>query len=87
MIEPREVPRLPVLDWQGFGFSAALRVPSVADGPAHVFTSSGRAAIMLCLESLGVREGGQVLGPTSDCPSTVAPIIAVGAKPVFLPDQ
>lgn len=85
MIQPREVPRLPVFDWQGLGFGAAREVPSVTDGSAHVFTSSGRAAIMLGLESLGVGEGDQVLVPTYHCPTMVAPIVAVGAEPVFYP--
>jgi dTDP-4-amino-4,6-dideoxygalactose transaminase len=85
MIQPREVPRLPVLDWQGFGLGGIRAVPSIIDGSAHFFTSSGRAAIMLGLELLGVQEGDQVLVPTYHCPTMVAPIIAVGAEPVFYP--
>ena len=85
MIQPREVPRLPVLDWQGFGLGGIRAVPSIVDGSVHFFTSSGRAAIMLGLESLGVHEGDQVLVPTYHCPTMVAPIIAVGAEPVFYP--
>ena len=85
MIRPRDVPRLPVLDWQGFGLGGVRAVPSVIDGSEHVFTSSGRAAIMLGLECLGVGKGDQVMVPTYHCPTMVAPIIAVGAEPVFYP--
>ena len=85
MIQPRDVPRLPVLDWQGFGLGGVRAVPSIIDGSVHFFTSSGRAAIMLGLESLGIHEGDRVLVPTYHCPTMVAPIIAVGAEPVFYP--
>jgi dTDP-4-amino-4,6-dideoxygalactose transaminase len=85
LIRPDEVPRLPVLDWQAFGTRGAGDVLSVSDGSEHIFTSSGRAAIMLGLESLGVGKGDQVMVPTYHCPTMVAPIIAVGAEPVFYP--
>ena len=85
MIQARDVPRLPVLDWQSLGTGFTREVPSVADGSEHVFTSSGRAAIMLGLESLGVGRGDQVLVPTYHCPTMVAPIIALGAEPLFYP--
>ena len=84
-IQPRNVPRLPVLDWQAFGIRGASDVLSVSDGSEHIFTSSGRAAIMLGLESLDVGKGDQVMVPTYHCPTMVAPIIAVGAEPVFYP--
>lgn len=84
-IQPHQVPRLPVLDWQALGTRQAGDVLSVADDSEHIFTSSGRAAIMLGLESLGVGKGDQVMVPTYHCPTMVAPIIAVGAEPVFYP--
>ncbi len=83
MINPRDVPRLPVLDWKSFGIRKASDVVSVADGSEYIFTSSGRAAIMLGLEFLGVGKGDQVMVPTYHCPTMVAPVIAVGAEPVF----
>lgn len=85
LIQPHSIPALPVLDWRGFGKGEAGDVLSVADGSLHVFTSSGRAAIMLGLESLGVGKGDRVMVPTYHCPTMVAPIIAVGAEPVFYP--
>lgn len=85
LIQPHEVPRLPVLDWQAIGIRGTGDVLSVSDGSEHIFTSSGRAAIMLGLESLGISKGDQVLVPTYHCPTMVAPIIAVGAEPVFYP--
>lgn len=84
-ILPRDVPRLPVLDWQTLGARTSSDILSVSDGIEHVFTSSGRAAIMLGLELLGVGQGNQVLVPTYHCPTMVAPIIAVGAEPLFYP--
>lgn len=85
LVQPHDVPRLPILDWQAFGTRGASDVLSVCDGSEHIFTSSGRAAIMLGLESLGVCKGDQVMVPTYHCPTMVAPIIAVGAEPVFYP--
>lgn len=85
MIQPSDVPRLPVFDWQALGRAGTDDVRSVTDDSAHIFTSSGRAAIMLGLESLGVGKGDQVMVPTYHCPTMVAPIIAVGAEPIFYP--
>lgn len=48
-----------------------------------LWTTSGRAAILLALERAGIRHGHRVLVPAYHCPSMVAPILALGATPVF----
>lgn len=85
MIKPSSVPRLPVLDWKDFGLNFGRQVPSILDGADYIFASSGRAAIMLGLESLGLSKGDLVMVPTYHCPTMVAPIVAIGAEPIFYP--
>ncbi|MBK6295649.1 MAG: DegT/DnrJ/EryC1/StrS family aminotransferase [Rhodoferax sp.] len=53
--------------------------------PKSHFTNSGRASILLALEMIGVGPGDEVLVPTYHCPTMVAPIVALGAQPVFYP--
>jgi hypothetical protein len=48
-------------------------------------TRSGRSALVLALELLGVRPGDGVLVPTYHCPTMIAPVERLGAKPVFYP--
>ena len=59
--------------------------PSILDRKDICFTTSGRAAIALALRALGIGRGERVLVPTYHCPTMVAPIVAVGAEPVFFP--
>jgi perosamine synthetase len=84
MIQARDVPRLPVLDWWGGG-TDGIEVQSILDDSDYVFTTSGRAAIMLGLESLGISKGDQVLVPTYHCPTMISPVTAIGAEPLFYP--
>lgn len=84
-IKPAEVPRLPLLDWDSFGLSGRRGLPSILDGSDCIYTSSGRAAILIGLEAVGVGQGDRVLVPTYHCPTMVAPIIALAAVPVFYP--
>ncbi len=79
-------PRLPVLGWRNL--SLARRPPpivEVEDTRAVLYASSGRAAILLALEVLGVRAGDRVLVPTYHCPTMIAPVVRLGATPVFYP--
>lgn len=85
MIKPVDVPRLPLLDWDSFGSSGRRGLPSILDGSDYVYTSSGRAAILIGLEAVGVGKGDRVMVPTYHCPTMVAPIIALEAIPVFYP--
>lgn len=82
------VPRLPVLGWR----SLRLRRQRVyagcvlARGQA-LFVSSGRAAILHALRLLEVGTGDRVLLPTYHCPTMVAPIVRLGAQPVYPIDR
>ncbi len=60
-------------------------MPCLLDSPRLSFTTSGRAAIALALQALGVGSGDRVLVPTYHCPTMVAPAVHVGARPVFYP--
>ncbi|MGQ5523152.1 DegT/DnrJ/EryC1/StrS family aminotransferase [Chitinimonas sp. PSY-7] len=79
------IPRLPVLGWNTLGGSRHATIPCVLEHPAIQFTTSGRASILLALEILGIKAGDRVLVPTYHCPTMVAPIVALGAEPVFYP--
>ena len=78
-------PRLPVLGWSAFSGTPAELLPGVMDAKHRRYTVSGRAAIGLALQVLGVGSGGRVLVPTYHCPTMIAPIVTAGAVPVFYP--
>jgi perosamine synthetase len=80
-----ELPRLPVLGWSAFSGPRRSTIPSILDRDDICFTTSGRAAIALALRALRIGRGDRVLVPTYHCPTMVAPIVAVGAEPVFFP--
>ena len=48
-------------------------------------TISGRAAIALALQVIGVKRGDRVLVPTYHCPTMIAPVVQAQATPVFYP--
>ena len=78
-------PRLPVLDWNTYSGKQLSATPCLLTLPTVQFTISGRAAILLALEMLGVGPGDKVLVPTYHCPTMIAPIVARGAQVVFYP--
>lgn len=54
-------------------------------GTKHaVLTSSGTAALFLCLKALGVGPGDEVLVPSLTAFPTIEPVFHVGAQPVFI---
>ncbi len=54
-------------------------------GASHaVAVSSGTAALHLALEGLGVRPKDEVIVPSFSFVATVTPLLALGAKPVFV---
>lgn len=78
-------PKLPVLASDTFAGARQADTPCLLDLSATHFTVSGRAAILLALEALSIRAGDQILVPSYHCPTMVAPIVALGAEPVFYP--
>ena len=78
-------PRLPVLGWSAFSRRPVEVLPGVMDAKHRRYTVSGRAAIGLALQALGVGPGDRVLVPTYHCPTMITPIVAGGATPVFYP--
>ena len=79
------IPRLPVLDWNAFSGEANSATPCLLDHVETRFTTSGRAAILLALEMMGIGPGDRVLLPSYHCPTMVAPVVARGAEPMFYP--
>lgn len=78
-------PRLPVIGWRTFAGAAHIDQHSLLDHPRHLPTTSGRAAILLALECLGVGPGDLVLLPTYHCPTMVSPVKTLGADAAFYP--
>lgn len=79
------IARLPVFGWAALRGPRGSGMPCVLDLPALHHTTSGRAAILLALEALGVGPGDQVLLPSYHCPTMVAPADSLGAQPLFYP--
>lgn len=78
-------PKLPILDWGTFSGTRLSATPCLLTNPASQFTNSGRASILLALETLGIGPGDKVLVPTYHCPTMIAPISSRGAQPIFYP--
>jgi perosamine synthetase len=79
------LPRLPVFGWAMFAGRRHSGLPCVLDAPNLKFTNSGRAAIVHALRILGVGTGDRVLVPTYHCPTMIAPVVSLGAEPLFFP--
>lgn len=82
---PAPIPRLPVLGWSTLRGRRRSPMPCLLEHPGVQFTTSGRASILLALEMLDIRAGDRVLVPTYHCPTMVAPVVALGAQPLFYP--
>ncbi len=76
-----KVPSHPVLSKGTLGLGRA--VPSVLDAGLAVHTVSGRMALALALERLGIGRGARVLLPAYHCTALVEPVVRAGAVPVF----
>jgi dTDP-4-amino-4,6-dideoxygalactose transaminase len=74
-----------VFGWDTFAGPRQASIPSLLDAPRLAFTTSGRASIYQALKVLAIGAGDTVLIPTYHCPTMVAPVVALGAKPVFYP--
>jgi len=78
--EPR-APLHPVLSAGTVGIGR--HVPSVLDAGRVAHTVSGRMALALALERLGIGRGAKVLLPAYHCTALVEPVVRAGAVPVF----
>jgi perosamine synthetase len=76
------VPRAPVLCLSAVGMSRQT-LPSVLDAAQVQYVSNCRSAIALCLQTLGIGAGHEVLLPAYHCIAIVEPVVWTGAKPVF----
>lgn len=74
-----------MLGWSSLFGSKREGLAAVIDLNEHVFVRSGRAAIALALQALGIGRGDRVLVPTFHCPTMIAPVVAAGAIPEFFP--
>lgn len=83
--QARPIPRLPVLGWDTFAGRKQAPIPCILDAPNLAFTTSGRASIYQALKILGITTGTSVIIPTYHCPTMVAPVVALGATPIFCP--
>lgn len=81
----RPLPKVPVLDWADLGPGGNTTLPSVADLPHRLHTTSGRAALYQALLQLDLAPGSTVLVPTYHCPTMVAPVLEAGHRPAFYP--
>lgn len=79
------IPRLPVFGWDSLSGTHRPGMPSLLDSPDLLLTTSGRAALLLAFERLGIGPGDRVLVPSYHCPTMVAPIVTLGATPLFYP--
>ena len=61
------------------------RLHCLLDEPGMQFTTSGRAAILLGLEALGLAPTDRVLVPSYHCPTMVSPALALGQPVGFYP--
>lgn len=78
------IPRNPVLEISELGVDNKGK-DSILASRYRLFTSSGRAAIAIGLRNLGISRGDAVLVPTYHCPTMVAPVVELGAVPIFYP--
>lgn len=79
------IPRLPVFGWQALAGPSHSPTPCVLGMPGLHYTTSGRAAILLALETLAIGPGDTVLLPSYHCPTMVAPAASLGAEVGFYP--
>lgn len=80
--KPR-APMDPVLSFRSFSDRGASTIPSVTTQGQALFVTSGRVALALALQGLGVGPGQKVLLPAYNCKAMVAPVEWCGATPAL----
>jgi perosamine synthetase len=80
-----KVPLTPLLFGRGYTFKTAnlKQEPSILQNAHLRWVTSGRAAIALALEQVGVQKGDEVLIPAYHCESMISPTLWRDATPVF----
>jgi dTDP-4-amino-4,6-dideoxygalactose transaminase len=73
----------PILSLSDFLHRPRARIPSVLDAGNVIHLTTGRVAIALALESLGLAPGDKVLVPAYHCASMIMPLNRVAAEPVY----
>jgi perosamine synthetase len=81
------ISRRPLATIESFSPSGGMRNHHPTTYKSGRFVTSGRAAIFWALQRLGISSGDSVLVPTYHCPTLVAPLVALGARPAFYPLQ
>lgn len=79
------IPRTPLFGWDWISLRSSRQGFRPFGVEGGQFVGSGRAAIYWALELAGVGRGDAVLVPTYHCPTVVAPVVQIGATPVFYP--
>ena len=83
LIPVPDAPVKPILSVAALLHRPAAGIPSVLDAGNVVHLTTGRVAIALALESMGLTPGHKVLVPSYHCASMIVPLGQVGAEPVF----
>ena len=83
LIPVPDAPVKPILSLTGFAPRPSARIPSVLDAGDVVQLTTGRVAIALAVQILGLRHGQKVLVPSYHCASMIMPLSWVGAEPAF----
>jgi dTDP-4-amino-4,6-dideoxygalactose transaminase len=76
---------LPVFGWASLSGRRSPPTATLLDLPGMHYTTSGRASILLALETLGIGAGDRVLLPTYHCPTMAAPAAERGVAITFYP--
>ena len=79
LIPVPDEPVKPILSSGGFVRRPPARIPSVLDIGSVVYLTTGRVAIALALEIMGLEPGHKVLVPSYHCASMIMPLAWVGA--------
>jgi dTDP-4-amino-4,6-dideoxygalactose transaminase len=83
LIPVPDAPVKPILSLAEFLHRPPARIPSILDAGNVVHLTTGRVAIALALESLGLKPGDKVLVPAYHCASMIMPLNRVEAEPVY----
>jgi perosamine synthetase len=84
-LQPACAPITPFLRHASLTLRNRSPLPTLLDSGDIALTTSGRTALALALEQLGIGPGDEVLLPAYHCVAMTAPIRALGATPVFYP--